>query len=286
MLAACGERHAYTKSVAQNSDIWRFVSHLPSGVHLLDVRKQRSQTSEKKSQTCGEKRMCIETGSEVKQQESNLFQCFTGAATVKRSRSANSPKMEGEDKRLFASRAHSILLENRARVHSHTSVHELGHASGWEGELEHDQPAGSDEDPPQVTGSFCAIVVTAPRESTYTRAKRKKNTSPKGRDWEGLQASAGLQGHRGLPVVGLVARQFLGWSPASSWVGSPAWGAQSSLLSGSGHVAMSRSAGPCDVRHDSNTLKTKAESIHQKSLQTPGDELGLVKSVVHFLLQM
>ena len=66
---------------------------------------------------------------------------------------------------------------------------------------------------------------------------RKVNTSTKGRYLENLSANTRLKEYGGLPVLGLV--------PASSWVGSPAGGARSSLPSGSWHVAVPPGCGHC-----------------------------------------
>ena len=64
-------------------------------------------------------------------------------------------------------------------------------------------------------GSFRSITITASRASTYPNARvtKKNNTRTKGRDWEGLPASAKLEEYGGLTVVGMVARKFLGWQP-------------------------------------------------------------------------
>ena len=88
--------------------------------------------------------------------------------------------------------------------------------------------SGLDADPPRQRRTRCLAGseatrkglsapenIKSPRVSTNpnTRATRKKSTSTKERDWEGLLANAGIKEYGGLPVVLLV--------PASSWVGRP-----------------------------------------------------------------
>ena len=81
-------------------------------------------------------------------------------------------------------------------------------------------------------------------------SKREEEHQPERARQGGLAGERRVERNGGLPVVvlvpasfGLVARHFQGWSPASPQLGSPAWGANSSLLCGSWHVAMPRGAG-------------------------------------------
>ena len=64
------------------------------------------------------------------------------------------------------------------------------------------------------------------------------------------------------PELGMVAGQFLGWSPASSWLGHPAWGANFLSSPGVGMLQCRVGAGHCGVCRYSDTLKNKAKSIY------------------------
>ena len=121
--------------------------------------------------------------------------------------------------------------------------------------------------PSTRNGLFLRHYRHSPKRVNVHPSKKEEEHQPEGARLGGLAGKRRVTRTRRPASRRVGARQFLEWSPASRRVGSPAWGAQSSLLSGSRHVAMPRGAGPCDVRHDSNTLKTKAKSIHRESLR-------------------